>query len=68
MNKLDRPARSVGVPWLLVPGLADDVVPPQDSRDLFAVAAEPKRLILLPESDHVFSGQHTSVMASSVVA
>jgi uncharacterized protein len=55
------------VPWLFVHGLADDVVPPQDSRDLFAVAGEPKQHIELPEADHVFSGAYASAMASCVV-
>jgi len=61
-------ARGVRVPWLLLHGLADDVVPFQDSRDLFAVAAEPKRLIEIPDADHVFSGQQAASAASSVVA
>lgn len=61
-------ARRVRVPWLFLHGLADDVVPPQDSRDLFAIAAEPKRLIEMPDTDHVFSGEHAKAMASSVVA
>lgn len=61
-------ARQVCVPWLFLHGLADDVVPPQDSRDLFAVAGEPKRFTEIAESDHVFSGSHASEMASSVVA
>ncbi len=61
-------ARRVRVPWLFLHGLADDVVPPEDSRELFAVAAEPKQHIETPEADHVFSGEHASTMASSVVA
>lgn len=60
--------RRVRVPWLLLHGLADEVVPPQDSRDLFAVAGEPRRLIEMPATDHVFSGAHAGAMASSVVA
>jgi hypothetical protein len=61
-------ARRLRAPWLFLHGLADDVVPPQDSRDLFAVAAEPKRLVEMPEADHVFSDEHAKAMASSVVA
>jgi fermentation-respiration switch protein FrsA (DUF1100 family) len=60
-------ARRVRVPWLFVHGQADDVVPPQDSRDLFAVAGEPKQLVELPEADHVFSGSHANAMAGCVV-
>jgi alpha/beta superfamily hydrolase len=61
-------ARQVRVPWLFLHGLADEVVPPQDSRDLFAVAGQPKQLNELPEADHVFSSHHAASMASSVVA
>jgi hypothetical protein len=68
VNSVTDAARQVRVPWLFVHGLADDVVPPQDSQDLFAVAAEPKRFIGLPEADHVFSDHHAAAMASSVVA
>lgn len=68
VNSVTDAARLVRVPWLFVHGLTDDVVPPQDSRDLFAVAGEPKRLVELPEADHVFSDQHAKAMASTVVA
>jgi alpha/beta superfamily hydrolase len=68
VNSVEDAARRVRVPWLFVHGLADDVVPPQDSHDLLAVAAEPKRLVELPEADHVFSNHHAEAMASSVVA
>jgi uncharacterized protein len=61
-------ARGVSAPWLLVHGLADDVVPPQDSRDLLAVANEPKRLIEMPQADHVFSESHAEAMAGVVAA
>jgi pimeloyl-ACP methyl ester carboxylesterase len=61
-------ARRVNVPWLFVHGSADDVVPIQDSHDLFAVAKEPKRLIELPGADHVFSDAQAGQMASSVLA
>ena len=61
-------ARRVRVPWLFVHGQADDVVPPQDSRDLLAVASEPKRLVEVPDADHVFSDHHAAAMAGVVVA
>lgn len=61
-------ARRVRVPWLFVHGVADDVVPLQDSHDLFAVAGEPKQRIELPAADHVFSDQHAAAMAKAVVA
>lgn len=68
VNSVTNAARQIRVPWLFVHGLADDVVPPQDSRDLFAVATEPKRLVELHEADHVFSDHHARAMASAVVA
>lgn len=61
-------ARQVRVPWLFLHGLADDVVPSQDSRDLFEAAGEPKHHIEMPETDHVFSDPHAGSMARSVVA
>jgi alpha/beta superfamily hydrolase len=61
-------ARQVRVPWLFLHGLADEVVPSQDSRDLFAVAGQPKQLNEMPKADHVFSDHHAASMASSVVA
>ncbi len=59
-------AARVKVPWLLVHGVVDDVVPVQDSRELFAVAHEPKQLIEFPEADHVFSDEHGVAMAEAV--
>ena len=61
-------AKRIRVPWLFVHGQADDVVPLQDSRDLFAVAGQPKRLVELPGGDHVFSDNYAADMARSVVA
>ena len=61
-------ARAVRVPWLLVHGLLDPVVPVQNSHDLFSVAVEPKQFIRLAEADHSFSGEHAAKMASTVVA
>ena len=39
-------------PLLLAHGVADEVLPYQCSRDIFARAAEPKRLILYPDCRH----------------
>ncbi|HWN96052.1 MAG TPA: alpha/beta fold hydrolase [Methylomirabilota bacterium] len=61
-------ASRVQVPWLFVHGSTDDVVPVQDSRDLFATAKEPKRMLELDGADHVFSDVHAPEMARSVVA
>jgi pimeloyl-ACP methyl ester carboxylesterase len=60
-------AKGVRVPWLLVHGTEDDVVPPQDSRDIFAQANEPKQLIEIPGANHVFAGAATPALIAAVV-
>ena len=47
----------VKVPWLLVHGDADDVVPIEESREIFARANEPKELIEIPRCSHVFDAE-----------
>ncbi len=59
-------APSIRVPWLLVHGTADDVVPIQDSLDIFEQANEPKQLAQIQGADHVFS-DHTPDMVKIVV-
>lgn len=61
-------APQIKVPWLLVHGTEDDVVPVQDSRDIFARANEPKQLIEIPGSSHVFSGAYTPIMIGHVTS
>jgi pimeloyl-ACP methyl ester carboxylesterase len=61
-------AAQIKVPWLLVHGTEDDVVPVQDSRDIFARANEPKQLIEIPGSSHVFSGDYTPIMIGHVTS
>ena len=56
----------IHVPWLLVHGTADDVVPIQDSLDIFEQANEPKQLAQIKGADHVFS-EHTPDMVKIVV-
>lgn len=60
-------AAQIKVPWLLVHGTEDDVVPPKDSQDIFAKANEPKELFTIPGSNHVFSNEHTTPMIDKVV-
>lgn len=60
-------AGRIAVPWLLVHGSEDDVVPPGDSREIFAAASEPKQLVELPGANHVFAGEHTARMIATVV-
>lgn len=59
-------APNIRVPWLLVHGTEDDVVPIQDSLDIFAKANQPKQLIELKGANHVFAGEHTAPMIAAV--
>ena len=44
----------IKIPWLLVHGTVDDVVPIEESREIFALAQEPKELFEIENCDHVF--------------
>ena len=59
-------AAEIRVPWLLVHGSDDTVVPYQDSIDARAVASGPVELVELPGVDHVFSGDATAAMTRAV--
>lgn len=58
-------AADIEVPWLLVHGTEDTVVPLQDSIDAKARAAGPVELVELAGADHVFS-DHAEAMAEQV--
>ena len=60
-------APKIKVPWLLLHGTEDDVVPIQESREMFARANEPKQFVELKGANHVFAGEHTAPMVSEVV-
>ncbi len=60
-------ARSVRVPWLLVHGGSDDVVPVRDSRDLANASGGRARLVELPDADHSFTGDGTAALVETVV-
>ena len=60
-------APQVRVPWLLVHGTGDEVVPLQDSLDVCARAASNAELHTLDGADHVFSGHHESALVATVV-
>jgi len=62
-------ASEVRVPWLLVHGMADEIVPVSDSADMVAGAGDrnPPRLINLDGVDHSFGGAGTERMTSTVV-
>ncbi len=59
-------APRIQVPWLLLHGSEDDVVPIQDSYDIFKLAHEPKELIEIKGSNHVFAGDSTPIMVEKV--
>ena len=58
---------SIHVPWLLVHGTEDTVVPLKDAEDIREVAPGSPELVLLPGADHVFSGAATDSMVAAVV-
>lgn len=66
-NVLDR-TEKIEVPWLIVHGDADDVVPVEESQEIYAAAYEPKELVILPGVDHVFSDDGLPLMIEAVVS
>ena len=68
IDSVARRASQFAVPWLLVHGTEDDIVPPEDSHDILQYANEDTALLELPGVDHVFSGDGTPVMVEKVVA
>jgi dipeptidyl aminopeptidase/acylaminoacyl peptidase len=61
-------ASEVKVPWLLIHGDADDVIPVEDSREIYALANEPKNLIEIPGANHVFSGTGEEPVIEAVIS
>lgn len=56
LGSLHAQAAAVRVPWLLVHGDADELVPLQDSLDARAAAEGRPELVVLPGVDHRFTG------------
>lgn len=56
LGSLEQTARAVRVPWLLVHGTADELVPHQDALDARRAAGATARVELLPGVDHRFGG------------
>lgn len=61
-----RRGAEIVVPWLLVHGSEDDVVPIDDSHDILARASGNAELVVIDGADHVFS-EHAQVMVEKVV-
>jgi pimeloyl-ACP methyl ester carboxylesterase len=59
-------ARSIHIPWLLVHGTADELVPLQDSVDARAAAEGRPELVTLEAADHRFSGVHEALLQAVV--
>ncbi len=57
------------IPLLLIHGKADHVIPWQHSEKLYSPAKEPKRLILIPDGEHIdaFSDRHGDVYREQMV-
>ncbi|MGK0189081.1 MAG: pimeloyl-ACP methyl ester carboxylesterase [Verrucomicrobiales bacterium] len=60
-------AADIRVPYLLVHGTEDDLVPIAEARVIFQIANEPKKLVELEGVDHVFNGVGKDKMVSAVV-
>ena len=67
IDSVVRYASDVTVPWLLVHGAEDDVVPLQDSLDILRHANEGAELVQFMNADHVFSGESLLQMTAEVV-
>ena len=67
LNSLVDLGEQINVPWLLVHGTEDDVVPIVDSRDILAKATNNPEFFDIAGADHVFSDDALSVMVGKVV-
>ena len=67
IDSVAKSASQFAVPWLLVHGTEDDIVPIEDSHDILQYANEETELLELPGVDHVFSGAGTAIMVEKVV-
>ena len=57
----------INVPWLLVHGTEDDVVPIVDSKDIIAKATSAPEFFQIAGADHVFSDDALPAMVAKVV-
>ena len=56
----------IKLPWLLVHGTEDDVVPIQDTKDILANANDSAEFVEIPGASHVFADSFTPVMVRKV--
>ena len=59
-------ARGIHIPWLLVHGTADELVPLQDSIDARAAAGDRPELVTLEGADHRFTRAHPALIEAVV--
>jgi pimeloyl-ACP methyl ester carboxylesterase len=59
-------ARGIRIPWLLVHGTADELVPLQDSVDARAAAGGRPELVTIEGADHRFTGAHPALLQAVV--
>jgi len=67
VDSVESQAAGLDLPWLLVHGDGDTVVPAQESERIAAQAPERRTLRLLPGADHVFSDAGEAPMCAAVV-
>ncbi|MDD9866646.1 MAG: alpha/beta hydrolase [Verrucomicrobiales bacterium] len=67
LNSLADLGGQITVPWLLVHGTEDDVVPIIDSNDIIAKATNNPEFFEIAGADHVFSDEALPVMVAKVV-
>lgn len=66
IGSLTAQAARIAVPWLLVHGTADELVPFADSEDAIRAAAHAPRLLSLPGVDHRFTGAEARMIDAVV--
>ncbi len=66
LNTLLPLGAQIDIPWLLVHGDKDDVVPIQESREIFNSTACKQELIELSDSNHVFADDALPEMIQAV--
>lgn len=67
LGSLTELGKKIQIPWLLVHGTEDDVVPLQDSKDIAAQAGKNAQLVEVAGANHVFAGDHLQPMVERVV-
>lgn len=60
-------AADIGIPWLLVHGTADDVVPLKDSHDALRASHGRAQLLEIDGADHSFTDDGIAVMTTGVI-